>query len=209
MERRNSPERLVFFSDAVAAIALTLLVLPLTDSVGGLISAHRPAADLLSENSWQVTSFLLSFVVIGIQWRAHHRLFAEVAEHSPALVRVNFVWLLSIAVMPLSSELTGAYGHDRFAVLFYIGTIFVNSFALMTMTLLVHRGETLAREPGGISRARLEESVGTVAGIGVAFAISAIFPAIQYYSLFLLVIPAQLARLRHRNEQPLTRAQAE
>lgn len=198
MERHNSPERLVFFSDAVVAIALTLLVLPLTDSVPDLVAEHRPAIDVLSENGWQITSFLLTFLVIGIQWRAHHRLFSYVKAHNPLLVRLNFVWLLTVAVFPLPSELTGAYGHDRFAVLFYIGTITVNALTLMTMTLLVHHDEKLAHEPRSITPERLEDSIGTVAGLVLAFVVSALFPPAGYYSLFLLVIPGRLAWLRHR-----------
>src|SRR5436309_2422216 len=63
-------ERIVFFSDAVFAIALTLLAVNLR-----LPSSHESVADLLRQMRPALFSFLVSFAVIGVTWMAHHRMF--------------------------------------------------------------------------------------------------------------------------------------
>src|SRR5271165_6906054 len=82
-----SAERLIFFSDAVVAIAITLLAfaLPLPDhlpsnptnvQVWDAVWAHR--IDYLT--------FLISFAVIGRHWRLHHRLFRDVYRLDTAII---------------------------------------------------------------------------------------------------------------------------
>jgi uncharacterized membrane protein len=66
-------ERLIFFSDAVVAIAITLIVLPLVDSAREV--AHMSTSKFLSENAYALTAAGISFVVISSFWREHHRLF--------------------------------------------------------------------------------------------------------------------------------------
>ena len=64
-------ERLVFFSDADLAIALTLLVIDLRvpDLVGSV--TDRRLASALAEDLPRVFSYALSFAVIGMYWLAH------------------------------------------------------------------------------------------------------------------------------------------
>lgn len=123
MNATKSPERLVFFSDAVVAIALTLLVLPLTDVVSEVVATHGDPVEAVTENQWRIFSFLLSFVVIARFWVAHHRLFEDVRAYSSPLMTVNLCWLLTIAVLPFPSEMVGAFGIDRFTAMLYLGTI--------------------------------------------------------------------------------------
>ena len=66
-------ERLVFFSDAVMAIAITLLVVTLA-----IPEATEDVGDALLDRWPQMLSYVLSFLVIGIFWMAHHRIFKYV-----------------------------------------------------------------------------------------------------------------------------------
>jgi uncharacterized membrane protein len=59
----------VFFSDAVFAIAMTLLVLPLADA---RFDDARLVAQLV-ELLPKVFSFVRSFAVLGLYWVGHHR----------------------------------------------------------------------------------------------------------------------------------------
>lgn len=177
-DRPQSPDRLVFFSDAVVAIALTLLVLPLVDVVPALLEEHRPAAEAITENGWRIIAFLLSFVVIARQWLSHHHLFERIRSLNRALIWLNIAWLLTIAVLPFPTELAGAYGDDRFAVLFYIGTVFANTLCLMVMTLLVRRDPELARDTSAITPRWVFNSVGAVIVLIAAFLLSALAPAV-------------------------------
>jgi uncharacterized membrane protein len=199
MRQDKSPERLVFFSDAVVAIALTLLVLPLTDVVPEIVAAHGSPSEAITANGWRISSFLLSFVVIARLWLIHHRLFEDVQAYNLALMWVNFAWLLTVAVLPFPTELIGAFGDDEFTALLYIGTIFASSLCLTALTLLVRANPGLASHPGAITDARRFTAVGSTVALAAAFALTALVPAVGYYSILLLAVPPQLARLRYRH----------
>ena len=127
--RRDAPpgalERLVLFSDAVFAIAITLLVVEIdvpTRSDGDLASA---LADL-----WpQFLSFLLSFLVVGLFWIGHHRMFGYVARSDSRLLWLNLALLLCIAFLPFPTALLGEHEGDRVAVLFYASAMTATGLA--------------------------------------------------------------------------------
>jgi uncharacterized membrane protein len=72
----SSLERMVFFSDAVFAIAITLLVLPLADSR----FTDEDLARQILELAPKTFSFVLSFLVIGLLWIGHNRAFALISR---------------------------------------------------------------------------------------------------------------------------------
>ncbi|GAB3007878.1 DUF1211 domain-containing protein [Amycolatopsis acidiphila] len=198
MKTERTPERLVFFADAVVAIALTLLVLPLTEVVPEIVAAHGHSIDAITENQWRISSFLLSFVVIARLWLVHHRLFEVVASYTVPLQWLNIAWLLTVAVLPFPTEMIGAFGDDRFTELFYIGTVFASSLCLTAMTLVVRADPQLVKHPGAITDSWRFSSVGSTVALGCAFALTAFVPGVDYYSILLLVVPAQLDRIRYR-----------
>jgi uncharacterized membrane protein len=199
MNTSKSPERLVFFSDAVIAIALTLLILPLTDVVKELVAKGAEPSEAITGNQWQIYSFLLSFAVIARHWVAHHRLFEHVKAYSRPLVFVNLCWLLTIAVLPFPTEMVGAFGEDRFTVLFYIGTILASSVCLTIMALIIRHNPELAKHPGGIDDQWRFNSVGTSIALAAAFVLAAAVPAVSYFAILLLLVPPLIARVRYRS----------
>src|SRR3954454_23222335 len=83
-EQSRSPNeatrRLEAFSDAVFAIAITLLALNLEVPVVTPVTSAALVADLAAK--WPTyLSFLLSFVTLLIAWVYHHRLL-EAAKHA-------------------------------------------------------------------------------------------------------------------------------
>jgi hypothetical protein len=76
--------RLLGFSDAVVAIAATLLVLPLLDIVRDRTSEEEIGA-ILRQNRSAFFAFVLSFVVIYRFWLVHHMIFARVRESAACL----------------------------------------------------------------------------------------------------------------------------
>ena len=111
-------ERLTFFSDAVFAIAMTLLVIevrlpelhPATDR-----SLVQALLDLLPN----YIGFIISFLVIGRFWTGHHRLMAMITAADPALVRANLLLLMAIAFMPFPTAILSDYSFLRVAIGFY------------------------------------------------------------------------------------------
>jgi uncharacterized membrane protein len=104
-------ERIAFFSDAVFAIAMTLLVVQLSVPSG-------PAGDLghaLRSRGSKSFAFGLTFLVIGQYWLAHHRVFRHIRRYDLGLLWLNLVYLLGIAFLPFPSA--AALLNVRLAVL--------------------------------------------------------------------------------------------
>lgn len=123
-------ERLVFFSDAVFAIVITLLVLPLAAEVDLLEGAG------LAHQVWalrpKLLSFVISFLVIGQFWVSHHRLFMLVRRYDQRLLWLNLLFLLTVSFMPFPTALVGAHStpQDHFAAVFYAASMTLASLTL-------------------------------------------------------------------------------
>jgi uncharacterized membrane protein len=178
-------ERLVLFTDAVAAIAITLLVLPLVDVVSDEVAAGATSTDVITENWPQIFSFLLSFYVIAQFWLAHHRLFQGVTATRRGVITLNMLWVLTIVVLPFATEMIGAFGDDRFTVLFYVSTVLASSACLTALSVAI--------------RGRLVEGAGipTVLLV-VALLLVVLVPAVGYASLLLLLLSPLVERLWRR-----------
>ncbi|MDO9378375.1 MAG: TMEM175 family protein [Nocardioidaceae bacterium] len=187
----QSSERLVFFTDAVVAIAITLLVLPLVDAVPEAAGASTGALDLIVEQSTQIYSFLLSFVVIARLWLVHHRLFADVGAVTGPLLWWNMAWLLTIVVLPFPTELVGSYD-DRSVPLIYIGTVLASGVCQSAIALTISRQRLAgaARPVGG--------SLRSTAALAAALVLTLLVPAVGFWSLLLLVAEPWVTRLVRR-----------
>jgi uncharacterized membrane protein len=116
IERKESSlefDRVAFFSDAVFAIAMTLLV------VGIGIPKVRASniEDALSEKYSEIFGFFLSFIVIGFYWLGHHRFFARLVAVDNRFMKLNLLYLAAIAFMPFPTALVGLYGSDQSVVI--------------------------------------------------------------------------------------------
>ncbi|WP_406070369.1 TMEM175 family protein [Streptomyces sp. NBC_01020] len=198
-----SGERLVLFTDAVTAISITLLILPLVDLVPEAASAHEGASEVITGHLDQIWSFLLSFAVIANIWREHHRTFSSVATFPRSLMVWNMGWLLSVVVLPLPTEMLGAFGRDRFVGAFYYSTLLTSMVCRFAMLRILKTTPALLEEDGQAARRRTEdlytESWLNVLALVIAFAIALAVPVLQYYSLLLLAVLPRLARPRRRS----------
>jgi uncharacterized membrane protein len=98
----GAADRLAFFSDAVVAIALTLLALELPVPDG--LSASELWASLRSHLD-SYLAFCLSFLVIAAHWGAHHGLLRWVRRADARLRTLNTVWLFTIVITPFASRI--------------------------------------------------------------------------------------------------------
>lgn len=114
-------ERLVFFSDAVVAIAITLLALSLPLPHVSRSAGNHDVLRAMSDLRDAYLAFLISFVVIAGHWRTHHRLFRAVSRLDARLVTINMVWLLMIIITPYATRVL--YGNGGFGVRFSLYAI--------------------------------------------------------------------------------------
>jgi uncharacterized membrane protein len=196
-------ERLVFFTDAVVAIAITLLVLPLVDTV------PEPGADapdlgvLLGEHLGQIFAFALSFVVIGRLWYAHHQVFESVRSYTPMLVQLDLLWCCTIVFLPFPTAAVGALPVSSLTVLLYGGTLTLSSLVLTLIVVVLVRSPRLVR-PGGVSaRERVLRAAVRTALFLVATALGAALPEqVNFFGLFLLLLTRPVLVLVRRLMPP-------
>ena len=111
-------ERLVFFSDAVFAIAITLLALDIRLPIEAIHLSDMQLFNSLVEIWPKYLSFLISFLVIGNFWIAHHRRYRYITRYDTRLLLLNLLVLMSIAFIPFPTAVLSENG-NRTATIFY------------------------------------------------------------------------------------------
>ena len=115
-------DRLLALTDGVVAIALTLLVLQLQVPADAIVKGNTTSAralwDALSVtgDGSELTSYLVSFLVIAQFWLVHHRILRSMRGHSEGLAWRNFGFLLALTLMPFTSDLIGRFGSNPLAI---------------------------------------------------------------------------------------------
>jgi uncharacterized membrane protein len=105
----GAADRLIFFSDAVVAIAITLLALELPEPTGNTVHTFWSS---VRAHDGSYLSFLISFVVIAAAWSQHHHVFRYAERSDPRLRTLNLLWLLMIVLNPFATKLLTGHGHD-------------------------------------------------------------------------------------------------
>jgi uncharacterized membrane protein len=187
-EREAGAERIIAFSDGVVAIAITLLVLPLTE-------IDRPPdatlAELVGDNQTALFAFALSFVVIANFWMIHHGMFRSLRRQSTRLMQLNILWLAAIVFLPFPTALIADGLEGGFSTL-YIGTLLAVSLLDLLLTTYLARHPELSDGPAAAdSRQRAIGSGLSAAALLVALIISVFSPTAGIWALLLLV-PTQI-----------------
>ena len=167
-------ERLLFFSDAVMAIAITLLVLDLRvpeapSGVGRALLGLWPG----------YLSYLFSFFIIGNYWLSHHRFFRPIVRYDDRLVLLNLVFLFFIALIPFSAKLIALHLTARPAVLVYSLNILPLGIVSTALTWHAYGGQRLldpAYDPAEVRRHLDFARRGLVVFL-ICLAVSVAFPA--------------------------------
>lgn len=164
-------ERLIFFSDAVFAIAITLLVIELR-----VPEVPSPAGDLdywraLAHEIPGFIGFVISFFVIGAFWHGHHRAFDCARHFDPRIVMPNLQLLCAIAAMPFFTAFSSQNWNARVPTALYCGW-------LLVIALLNIRVQRLVTSPPVVSeridpaRRRTIRVRGAAVALGAASALA-------------------------------------
>ena len=140
-------DRLIFFSDAIFAIVMTLLILEIRapDNVPSDVAATEVPS--LVWALWpKFFSYVLSFLVIGTYWIAHHQTFRYVRSYNRTLLWLNLVFLLSISFIPFPTDLLGEYGELRFSVIVYAASLGMARLLLAVVWWYIVAGPILTGE---------------------------------------------------------------
>ena len=177
MVRAIAAERLTFFSDAVIAIALTLLALNLT------LPAGTTNAEMLRSflaNREEYLAFVVSFLVIAAHWRAHHLIFRYVTHLDGHLVGFTLAWLFAQVILPFATRVITGNGAFQFRFGFYA---VVEILAFVCFLLMVHeiQRKHLYRDnvPPHMFRHTYLRLIGFAAGFAVSIPVS-FFTGLSY-----------------------------
>ncbi|WP_448618874.1 TMEM175 family protein [Geodermatophilus sp. URMC 65] len=188
-------DRLITFLDAVVAIAITLLVLPLVD----VLPAEGATLDLdtlLADEAGRFGAFALSFAVIAQLWLVHHRIVERVGSYDGPFVLVNLLWTMTIVLLPFATEVAAVYGNStRLGIAIYIGTMALSSACLTVLNLMVSGRPHLRRHGYDGAEDDPTGSLLTTAAFGVALLLGVAVPAVGNLALLLLFLPDPLRRL--------------
>jgi len=177
-------ERLVFFSDAVFAIAITLLIIeihpPHLPRTAGDIAHIAALAELIPA----FVGYFISFWVIGMFWMGHHRAFALAAHYSPRILGWNMALLSIIAFMPFATAYASANYMQSVPTIFYCAVLLLAAL----LNLKVNRTATSppmvdeTADPQAIHYVR-QRGLAVVLGAATAVGLSAVLPVIGQMGL--------------------------
>jgi uncharacterized membrane protein len=193
-ERERDLDRLLTFVDAIVAIAITLLVLPLVDLARDVNTSHT-AGYLLRHHSNDLWSFVLSFFVIARIWQGQHATVSPLLKGTSRVTSLLMLWCFTIVVLPFPTALVAREGHEAITKLLYVGTM----IASLTIVAAV-RGE-IARHPeltDGSRPPSAAREIATPILMAVALAVMLIFPSTSYWPMLVLVLDGQAIRLMDR-----------
>ncbi len=192
-------ERMIFFSDAVFAIAITLLVIEIRvpELAPGATSAEAARALLALMPS--LFAFALSFLVIGRFWMGHHKLFSHVTHFADRLLWPNMLFLLAIAFMPFATGFLGRnLGHFVPALVYNLTML---ASAVLNLTLMRVADRALLIDSGLDRRALRSRPVSVVLAALVCAGLTFVVPL--FSQLGMATIPIWLRLLsRWNSEKP-------
>ncbi len=187
--------RLEAFSDGVLAIIITIMVLELKVPHGEDLSALRPLLPVFS-------TYVLSFIYLGIYWNNHHHMLHAVKHVTGGVLWANLHLLFWLSLFPF---VTGWMGENHFAqapTALYGGVLLMAAVAywMLTLTIINEEGpdSLLAQAVGKDLKGKLS-IVAYAAGIALSFVNHWIAAAIYILVALMWLVPDR------RIEKVLTR----
>lgn len=118
-----SPERLVFFTDAIFAIAMTLLAVELERPDRQQLASARALGDFLVDQRDSYLAFVLAFVLLWSVWRRHHTLTDRIGRVSKAFATWHLPFLLLVAFLPFPTAVVGTSNNNPLAQTLFAATM--------------------------------------------------------------------------------------
>ncbi len=165
VNERTSLERLIFFSDAVFAIAITLLTLDIRLPASNGILSNAELLQNMGSIAAKYIAYIISFLVIGLIWIGHHRKFRLIQKYDHNLLWINLLLLMTIAFIPYPTSLISAYPNQT-ATIFYASVMILASlWSAALWRYAAYKNRLIDPRLG--SRQRRRETLGPLLTIGV------------------------------------------
>ena len=180
-------DRVLFFSDAVFAIAITLLVVDIrVPDITGLVNASKA----LHDARYKILGFVISFLVIGLFWMGHHRLFRYITALDRPLIFLNLLFLGTIAFLPYPTALLFVSSTSQVAAtVFYAACVAGAGLAELAVWVYAIRVKGLvpASIPPAFRRYELAQLLPTPVVFGLSIPVAFVAPGVAPFTWILLV----------------------
>lgn len=188
-----TPGRLEAFSDAVIAIAITIMVLELEVPHEASLHALRPLVPVF-------LSYVLSFVYLGIYWNNHHHLIKRTSEVTGGVLWANLHLLFWLSLFPFATAWMGENDFATTPVAIYGVVLACAAIAYVILQLVIVRHEgtdsALARALGRDRKGKAS-TVLYAAAIGLAFVNRWIAIAIYVVVALMWLVPDRRLERRY------------
>ena len=208
-------DRLLNFSDAVVAVAITILALPLVD-IGGPQEGQTVWA-VLHGHYGQIMTFASTFLVVGMLWTVHNRIMNYLDAYDGTVFWLNMLWLIGFVFLPwpssmfsggedVNSSAAGAFHSDGTGVLYWMTLAYISLMGSI-MSLYVARNLDLVNPGDRNYVSSLRRARGRWRGLTfffifvIAALLTLIYSWLGFFALF-LIIPARRFLDVKAEEQP-------
>jgi uncharacterized membrane protein len=189
----NEFARVANLSDAVFAIAMTLLVLTID-------VPDVPTADLASalrEDLPQLGAYALAFALIASQWYMHHKLFYRLAWMERGLLVINLVYLGLVALVPFPTSVFGTHPTSTAAVVPFLALfVVINLVALLWMVRAQAVGAWTEPLPSTVFARIVRSSLAATSGLALGLVVAVWLPLLAVVMAALSSAPGAL--IMHR-----------
>lgn len=131
-------ERLAFFSDAVFAIAITLLVLEFKVPHVTESSTYAEIWGEIVALKLKFAALLLSFFLIASYWIRHHLLFKHIHDYNRSILMCNLIMLLPVIFFPLTTAFFYEAGANKAVTPLAVQVFLVNNIAASTIIYILY-----------------------------------------------------------------------
>ncbi len=141
-------ERLHALTDGIFAIVMTLLVLEVkVPTIAHELVSNRALLDVLANQGVVLLSYLLSFMMCFMYWRAHNFIVTRMAKNLTAtLVNLNMLFLFLVGLVPFSSHFLGEYAETQVGIAVYSLNIIAIGLTLLAMRFYVDQSDKVTSE---------------------------------------------------------------
>jgi uncharacterized membrane protein len=182
-----STGRLESFSDAVIAVAATLLVLNLVVPPPGSPEVAHGLGHALGSKWPAYDAYAISFITIGIIWINHHVVISRLREADHSILILNLLLLMTIGLLPFATALLSTYLTEpqgqHLAAAAYSGAFLLMSIAFVVLNwqILMRRSHLLRSELPHEERRRIQ--LRFMAGLGPYLVATGLAFVSQYATL--------------------------
>jgi uncharacterized membrane protein len=123
--------RLTAISDGIFAVGMTLLVLGLAVPAVAAVRTEGDLAGQLHNLLPAIVTYFMSFLTLGIFWVGQQTQLSEVLRANRAYTWIHLVFLLSVTLVPFSTQLLARFHWSRIALFVYWLNILVMGSVLL------------------------------------------------------------------------------